>query len=224
MSKATRTTASTCCYCGVGCGVLIEHDGDRISGVRGDPAHPANYGKLCSKGATLHLTIDLSARGLYPALRLGKALARTRTDWDSALDHAASVFAATIAEHGPDSVAFYIAGQLLTCVVVETDGNGDPVPQDAPEPKRGRHGKFPDGLCGLAVRWCEDPDFFRWLRAEFPNIAKNTLPPSAAVLLKSVCGISSRKELDADTPGRATFIKYIKEPYAASRKGRGLDE
>lgn len=117
-----------------------------------------------------------------------------------------------------------IAGQLLTCVVVETDGNGDPVPQDAPEPKRGRHGKFPDGLCGLAVRWCEDPDFFRWLRAEFPNIAKNTLPPNAAVLLKSVCGISSRKELDADTPGRATFIKYIKEPYAASRKGRGLDE
>lgn len=109
-----QITASTCCYCGVGCGVLIEHDGERILGVSGDPAHPANYGKLCSKGSTLHLTGDLSARALYPELRLGRGLARTRTDWDTALDHAASVFARTIAEHGPDSVAFYISGQLLT--------------------------------------------------------------------------------------------------------------
>ena len=109
-----QITASTCCYCGVGCGVLIEHDGERILGVSGDPAHPANFGKLCSKGSTLHLTGDLAARALYPELRLGKGLARARTGWNSALDHAASVFADTIAEHGPDSVAFYISGQLLT--------------------------------------------------------------------------------------------------------------
>ena len=109
-----QITASTCCYCGVGCGVLIEHDGERILGVSGDPTHPANFGKLCSKGSTLHLTGDLAARALYPELRLGKSLARSRTDWDTALDHAASVFARTIAEHGPDSVAFYISGQLLT--------------------------------------------------------------------------------------------------------------
>lgn len=109
-----QTTASTCCYCGVGCGVLIEHDGERILDVTGDPSHPANFGKLCSKGSTLHLTGDLDARALYPELRLSKALARARTSWDSALDHAANVFAETIAEHGPDSVAFYISGQLLT--------------------------------------------------------------------------------------------------------------
>jgi assimilatory nitrate reductase catalytic subunit len=109
-----QTTASTCCYCGVGCGVLIEHDDERILGVSGDPAHPANFGKLCSKGSTLHLTGDLAARALYPELRLSKSLARARTDWDSALEHAAGVFAETIAEHGPDSVAFYISGQLLT--------------------------------------------------------------------------------------------------------------
>ncbi|TBU94708.1 nitrate reductase [Phytopseudomonas dryadis] len=108
------TTASTCCYCGVGCGVLIEHDGQRILGVSGDPQHPANFGKLCSKGASLHLTGDLEARALYPQLRLGKQLGRTRTDWDNALEHAAEVFARTIAEHGPDSVAFYISGQLLS--------------------------------------------------------------------------------------------------------------
>ncbi|KTB58204.1 MULTISPECIES: nitrate reductase [Pseudomonas] len=109
-----QTTASTCCYCGVGCGVLIEHDGTQILGVQGDPSHPANFGKLCSKGASLHLTGDLAARALYPELRLGKGLARARTDWNSALDHAANVFADTLAEHGPDSVAFYISGQLLT--------------------------------------------------------------------------------------------------------------
>lgn len=109
-----RITASTCCYCGVGCGVLIEHDDEKILGVSGDPQHPANFGKLCSKGSTLHLTGDLAARALYPELRLGKQMARARTDWDTALDHAANVFAETIREHGPDSVAFYISGQLLT--------------------------------------------------------------------------------------------------------------
>ena len=114
MSSPNQITASTCCYCGVGCGVLIEHDGEQILGVSGDPAHPANFGKLCSKGSTLHLTGDLDARGLYPELRLGKSLARSRTDWDSALEHAANVFAETIREHGPDSVAFYVSGQLLT--------------------------------------------------------------------------------------------------------------
>jgi len=114
MPQSTQTTASTCCYCGVGCGVLIEHDGEHITGVQGDPAHPANYGRLCSKGSTLHLTGDLAARALHPELRLSKGLARARTDWDSALDHAATVFAETIREHGPDSVAFYISGQLLT--------------------------------------------------------------------------------------------------------------
>lgn len=110
----TQTTASTCCYCGVGCGVLIEHDGRNIIGVTGDPTHPANFGKLCSKGSTLHLTGDPSARALYPELRLSKQLGRSVTDWDAALDHAANVFAETIREHGPDSVAFYISGQLLT--------------------------------------------------------------------------------------------------------------
>ncbi|KTC60197.1 nitrate reductase [Pseudomonas savastanoi] len=112
--QTTRVTASTCCYCGVGCGVLIEHDGQNILGVSGDPKHPANFGKLCSKGSSLHLTGDIDARALYPELRLSKDLARSVTDWDTALEHAANVFAESIREHGPDSVAFYISGQLLT--------------------------------------------------------------------------------------------------------------
>ncbi len=67
---------STCCYCGVGCGVVIETDGERITGVRGDDAHPANFGRLCTKGTTLHLTAGSAARALYPELRSSRAAAR----------------------------------------------------------------------------------------------------------------------------------------------------
>src|SRR3954468_10684257 len=108
-----REVKSTCCYCGVGCGVIIETDGDCVTGVRGDPAHPANFGRLCTKGSTLHLTAG-AARALHPELRRARASSRQRVTWEKALDFAAEKFAATIREHGPDSVAFYISGQLLT--------------------------------------------------------------------------------------------------------------
>jgi assimilatory nitrate reductase catalytic subunit len=107
-------TKSTCCYCGVGCGVLIESDGKRITGVAGDPEHPANFGRLCTKGSTLHLADATSARAQFPELRRARGLQRMRTGWDQALDFAATRFASIIREHGPDSVAFYISGQLLT--------------------------------------------------------------------------------------------------------------
>jgi len=109
-----QETKSTCCYCGVGCGVVIAGDGTRISGVRGDPEHPANFGHLCSKGATLHLTARHDTRALYPEQREARSLARSRVSWDAALDHIALKFASLIRSHGPDSVAFYISGQLLT--------------------------------------------------------------------------------------------------------------
>jgi assimilatory nitrate reductase catalytic subunit len=110
-------TRSTCCYCGVGCGVIIESRGDGIVGVRGDPDHPANHGRLCSKGATLHLTARPAlreARLLHPELRRTREAPRERVTWEAALDHAADRFAAIVREHGPDAVAFYVSGQLLT--------------------------------------------------------------------------------------------------------------
>ncbi|HEY3326723.1 MAG TPA: molybdopterin-dependent oxidoreductase [Novimethylophilus sp.] len=109
-----QETKSTCCYCGVGCGVLIQTEGERIVGVRGDPDHPANFGRLCTKGATLHLTTKPDLRALYPEMRLSRHELRQRVSWDDALDHAVQQFAQAIREHGPDSVAFYISGQLLT--------------------------------------------------------------------------------------------------------------
>jgi len=110
----THEIASTCCYCGTGCGVLIETDGTRIVGVRGDPKHPANFGKLCSKGASLHQTVSQPSRLLYPERRAQRAQPGQKISWDAALDDAAKRFAEVIRTHGPDAVAFYISGQLLT--------------------------------------------------------------------------------------------------------------
>lgn len=111
---AVVETKATCCYCGVGCGVIIKTENHRIIDVKGDPNHPANFGRLCTKGSTLHLTAKLDARGLYPELRTERGTERQRSTWDDALNHVVDKFADTIAQHGPDSVAFYISGQLLT--------------------------------------------------------------------------------------------------------------
>jgi assimilatory nitrate reductase catalytic subunit len=115
MHKETR---STCPYCGVGCGVIIASRRDQIVGVRGDPDHPANFGRLCSKGSTLHLTaapeVTQQARLLQPMQRLQRDAAPQPLAWDAALDLAATRFASVIQEHGPDAVGFYVSGQLLT--------------------------------------------------------------------------------------------------------------
>jgi assimilatory nitrate reductase catalytic subunit len=103
----------TCCYCGVGCGVLIASDGRRVVDVKGDPEHPANRGQLCSKGATLHLSAQADGRALSPLLgRAGRG--RRQAGWPDALAQAADGFARIIRQHGPDAVAFYVSGQLLT--------------------------------------------------------------------------------------------------------------
>ena len=105
---------STCPYCGVGCGVLVSTDGANIVSVRGDPDHPANFGKLCSKGSTLHLTTRAGGRLLTPQVRTERDAVRKETNWDDAITQVAERFAAIIREHGPDAVAFYGSGQLLT--------------------------------------------------------------------------------------------------------------
>jgi assimilatory nitrate reductase catalytic subunit len=113
-----KETKSTCPYCGVGCGVIIESEGAQITGVRGDPDHPANFGKLCTKGSTLALTasapITQQTRLLQPMRREHRSEKAKFVSWDSALDFAATSFAQIIQEHGPDAVGFYISGQLLT--------------------------------------------------------------------------------------------------------------
>ena len=112
-------TRSTCPYCGVGCGVIIESDGAQITGVRGDPEHPANFGRLCTKGSTLHLTrraacarrrcARCSRCAARRAARRCSRWAGTRrsTRWPTASPTSCSA-------HGPDAVGLYLSGQLLT--------------------------------------------------------------------------------------------------------------
>jgi assimilatory nitrate reductase catalytic subunit len=110
-------TRSTCPYCGVGCGVIIESHGDRITGVRGDPDHPANFGRLCTKGSTLALTAAphlQPMRAVQPMRRNDRNAPLLTTTWDVAINEVADRFASTVQQHGPDSVGLYLSGQLLT--------------------------------------------------------------------------------------------------------------
>jgi assimilatory nitrate reductase catalytic subunit len=102
------TLRTTCPYCGVGCGLTTTRAKSGTYEIRGDPEHPANFGRVCSKGAALGETLGLEGRLLHPMI------GGRRTSWDEALDAVADGFARTIAAHGPDSVAFYVSGQLLT--------------------------------------------------------------------------------------------------------------
>ncbi|MBN2700758.1 MAG: molybdopterin-dependent oxidoreductase, partial [Methylothermaceae bacterium] len=102
--KPIRTT---CPYCGVGCGVQVTLQEGGVS-VRGDARHPANQGRLCSKGTALAETVDLPGRLCHPRIR------GQRVGWDEAIGAVAGKFRQVIDRCGPEAVAFYVSGQLLT--------------------------------------------------------------------------------------------------------------
>ncbi|MDI4634964.1 molybdopterin-dependent oxidoreductase [Pelomonas sp. V22] len=113
-----QETRSTCPYCGVGCGVIIESEAGAITGVRGDPEHPANFGRLCSKGGALHLTatpiVLQTKRLLRPLQRLARGGDLQAVSWDQANAQIAEKLLSIRALHGPDAIGFYISGQLLS--------------------------------------------------------------------------------------------------------------
>jgi assimilatory nitrate reductase catalytic subunit len=113
VDSSSRATRTTCPYCGVGCGVLATPDRNGGAAIAGDPEHPANFGRLCSKGSALGETLGLEDRLLYPMIRCGKGTME-RVAWSDALDHVAHRFAHIIKRDGPGAVAFYLSGQLLT--------------------------------------------------------------------------------------------------------------
>jgi assimilatory nitrate reductase catalytic subunit len=106
--RIAETIRTSCPYCGVGCGVWATPDGNGGARIAGDPKHPANLGRLCSKGSALGETLGMEGRLLAPEID-GRA-----AGWDEALDHVAHRFARLIEQHGPDSIGFYVSGQLLT--------------------------------------------------------------------------------------------------------------
>src|SRR5260370_6353742 len=113
VDPALRATRTTCPYCGVGCGVLATPDPGGGAAISGDPEHPANFGRLCSKGSALGETLGLDDRLLYPMIRCSKGTLE-QVACSDALDHVAHRFAHIIARDGPGAVAFYLSGQLVT--------------------------------------------------------------------------------------------------------------
>lgn len=113
-----KETRSTCPYCGVGCGVIISSQAGRITDVRGDPEHPANYGRLCSKGASLHLTarpeVAAQTRLLQPMRRMVRGGSLQPVTWENAMQLASRTLAQIVRMHGAQAVGFYVSGQLLT--------------------------------------------------------------------------------------------------------------
>jgi len=110
------TIKTTCPYCGVGCGVdaIVTNKPDTksaskpVDSVCGTETHPANFGRLCVKGSSLDETTESTRRLLKPVVN------GEESNWDTALDTVATKFKDTIEQYGPDSVAFYLSGQLLT--------------------------------------------------------------------------------------------------------------
>ena len=96
----TVPTRTTCPYCGVGCGVLAQPDGAGGAAIAGDPAHPANRGRICSKGSALGETLGLEGRLLYPMLRQADGTF-SRVDWPAALDAVAGGLRASSSATAP---------------------------------------------------------------------------------------------------------------------------
>jgi assimilatory nitrate reductase catalytic subunit len=106
-------TRTTCPYCGVGCGVAARPNGMGGAITTGDPDHPANFGRLCSKGFALEETLGLDGRLLHPMLRRADG-SHAKVDWDTALSTVADGFRRVLERDGPGAIAFYLSGQLLT--------------------------------------------------------------------------------------------------------------
>lgn len=105
---------SVCPYCGVGCGVLVGSQEGRVVKVRGDPHHPANFGLLCGKGATLPQMMHTPDRLTTPLARKSRTESFQPVSWEEALEPMAMKWRRILELHGPDAVAFYISGQLMT--------------------------------------------------------------------------------------------------------------
>ncbi|MGH6735004.1 MAG: molybdopterin-dependent oxidoreductase [Methyloceanibacter sp.] len=113
LSLKVPPVRTTCPYCGVGCGVLASPDGSGGTQITGDPDHAANFGRLCSKGSALAETLSFEGRLLHPMMR-GPDGVMAQVSWDAALSRVARGFRDTLQRHGPQSIAFYVSGQLLT--------------------------------------------------------------------------------------------------------------
>jgi anaerobic selenocysteine-containing dehydrogenase len=111
---SSDAVATLCPYCGVGCGLLVSVEDGRVTRVKGDPAHPSSRGDLCAKAVHLPPTLRTNDRLLHPQVRGRRDAPLARVPWELALRFAAERIREIVDAHGPDAVAFYASGQLLT--------------------------------------------------------------------------------------------------------------
>src|SRR5438105_1707184 len=110
-----RELKTLCPYCGVGCGILAATDGSgHVTRIKGDPHHPANFGKLCHKGSTIAQTIDSPTRLRYAMMRDDRAQPRLAVSPSRAIASAAHRLNQILQTHGPQAIGFYLSGQLIT--------------------------------------------------------------------------------------------------------------
>jgi anaerobic selenocysteine-containing dehydrogenase len=109
-----KDVKTICPYCGVGCGLLASSDGTRVTRIRGDPQHPANFGRLCAKGSTSAQTVDAPTRLRYAMMRDGHAHPLLAVSPSRAIARAADRLDAILQKHGPHAIGFYLSGQLTT--------------------------------------------------------------------------------------------------------------
>ena len=112
VEAAVRNVKTVCPYCGVGCGMILQVESNRVVKVMGDREHPANFGRLCTKGSLVGHTLRASDRLAAAHIRSDKKSDPGRVPLDLALRETAGRLEEIITRHGPDSVAIYVSGQL----------------------------------------------------------------------------------------------------------------
>lgn len=109
---SSTSVRSVCPYCGVGCGIVMSVEGNRVTKISGDKQHPSNFGRLCTKGLTAHLPLRDSGRMEHAFLRNERQRDPVQTAIDVAIEQTALRLRAIIDEHGPDALGFYVSGQM----------------------------------------------------------------------------------------------------------------
>lgn len=115
-TESAREIRTACGYCGVGCGITLQigdrHGESFVENVVGTPTHPANAGRLCTKGATTADLLSAPGRMVKASVRSDRAADRAEVGIETALDEAAARLRSVIDEHGPDAVGLYVSGQM----------------------------------------------------------------------------------------------------------------
>ena len=112
--QRTREVRTGCPYCGTGCGLIAQVAGGRVTAVKGDPLHPVNHGATCRKPLRLPDALTAPDRATTPLWRDSLDARFRERSWRQTVGDLARRLQDVQQRHGPDAIALYISGQLLT--------------------------------------------------------------------------------------------------------------